>query len=253
MKRGRTIGLYLLTALTLCALLAGCRNKNGKETTWTTRIFVCDQCKVEEFSGPDHEGASTISPSRTSILSSGNILNGLQMDGVECHSSKAKEGEVKTEPTIQELGWIDQAKGEVGVEERPREGQLVAKFMCGENTVEVRGALVGALTPINKKVTPTEHFTIDAIMNEAGEPLYPKLEGGPAASYEIQVNDGGFSRFEFGDLGELTPSATVEVSTASGKPMIVTAQEAKKKEREEAKKRKEEERKKRKEEKPKGR
>src|SRR5271170_7090289 len=56
------------------------------------------------------------------LLSGGATLTEVELEKVKCNSVGAKAGEVKTEPLTAELGFINKAKGEVGLEERPTSG-----------------------------------------------------------------------------------------------------------------------------------
>src|ERR1700676_265224 len=148
MTRIRIVGLCLVAAFATGAIVA-CAPKEKTVEELIERNAKGEIVAFETW--PDSrpiEGKTA-----TTLSSSGDILSGVKWTGAMCHSAGAKEGEVKTVPTIQELGWIDKAKGEVGLEERPAKGTILATFTCGKNTVELRGADVGAVAPINKAIT----------------------------------------------------------------------------------------------------
>jgi ABC-type phosphate transport system substrate-binding protein len=154
--------------------------------------------------------------------SMGNVLTHVTLGGISCHSAGAFAGEVKTEPMVQELGFISKAKGEVGLEERPQNGELLAKFTCGKSTVEYKGALIGRLTPINTKLTRGDK---EGLLDEAavvdGKQAITGFEGGPKAVLEVQINGGGFREVARREVADLTPAGSLEVSTASGRPLFV--------------------------------
>jgi hypothetical protein len=160
------------------------------------------------------EIALRIDPARS--LAGNNIMQGVELHeegeapGIKCHSTGAKEGEVRSESVTEELGFINKAKGEVGIEERPQKGELLEKFTCGEHVIETRGAVIGAITPINKKVTPEEHFTVNESTVE-GKQAITKFEGGPTAALEAQVDGSGFQEATAEDPGEIVPAGTREI------------------------------------------
>jgi hypothetical protein len=158
----------------------------------------------------------------TKLTSTGDVFTGMMFSGVLCRSAGAAEGEVVTNPEIETLGWIDKAKDEVGLEERAKKKKgLLASFTCGSNTIELRGAVVGRLTPINTRVLPGEHFVSEFAITETGEQVYESLEGLPAVSIELQMNKDGFHRIAWGERDELSSETPYEVSTASGTPRFV--------------------------------
>jgi len=183
--------------------------------------------EFEKFSNGEvnirrHLDERKVSIAATKLTSTGDVLTGMMFSGVPCRSAGAAEGEVVTNPEIETLGWIDKAKDEVGLEERAKKKKgLLASFTCGSNTIELRGAVVGRLTPINTRVLPGEHFVSDFAITETGEQVYESLEGLPAVSIELQMNKDGFHRIGWGERGELSSEIPYEVSTASGTPRFV--------------------------------
>jgi hypothetical protein len=155
------------------------------------------------------------------LTSKGDTLTEVALEGVKCHSEGAKEGEVKTEPITLALGWISKAKGEVGLEERPSTGHLLARFHCGKQEITVSGAVIGSLTPINKKVSSTEHFT-DEVAVAKGKQAIVRFEGGMGTVLEAKIGAGASQEVAATETGKLTPSGgTLEVSTKSGSPEFV--------------------------------
>jgi hypothetical protein len=145
-----------------------------------------------------------------------------------CSSEFSNYGEVKTVPLTLELGWINKAKGEVGLEERPTTGELYAHFICGPETgggtlVRVKGGVIGTITPINKKILPGDSYTWVAVENkETGKQTVTKFEGGPTVEREVKIGAG--AAFEAGPTNseaKATAGVPFEVSTASGTPRFV--------------------------------
>ena len=165
---------------------------------------------------------------KTTLTSTGDTFTGAELllngspTGIKCHSAGANDGEIKTEPIMVEIGWVNKAAGIVGAEERPQEGTSFGKFMCGSVVDESRGALLGSIAPINKPVKPGEVFTAVFALKDGKQDI-TQFEGGPMTSFEVQVNGGGFSEAVDEETGQTAPSpgTTVEISTASGTPEFV--------------------------------
>jgi len=149
-------------------------------------------------------------PSETTsaLATGGNTFQGVSKSGVPCHSQGAAAGEVKTVPTTLELGYINAKKKQiaVGLEERPTSGTLYAKFECGTELVEWRGATIAALSPINKTIKEGSSLTADVNVGSTGKDEVTHFEGGPQAVMEEQVNGGGFHEIAFQDEATLSPA-----------------------------------------------
>ena len=169
------------------------------------------------------EDRITITIDPASRLEGTNVLEGTEVEeegvktGTKCQSAEAKAGQVNLEPVAEELGFVKGAKAEVGLEERPQKGETLAKFTCGANAVEVKGGVIGAITPINKRVTPSEAFHVAVTTTEEKQAI-TKFEGGPTVQLEGQLNGGGFQPGTSEDPGTIVPKAPEEISTASGSP-----------------------------------
>lgn len=153
-----------------------------------------------------------------------NTYKGIEFAKQLCTSEGAKLGEVKTNTVALELGWISKAKAEVGILERPAAGGLLSKFTCGENVVEVRGNVIGTVSPINKAIYAGEQFTHN-ITQEEGKQTITHFEGGAPQQIEVQVDGGGFEPVATEDLGNFTAKTGMEISTSSGSPEFVTVPE----------------------------
>jgi len=149
-------------------------------------------------------------------------LGAVKHEGVECNSAGASAGNVILKPLTEELGWINKAKQEVGFEQRAKDGGLLARFTCAKNVIELRGAVIGALTPLNTKVAGPGEAFLDTITSneETGRQAITGFEGGPTAVLEVQFNGGGFSEAVLtnADATELFPSRGVEVRTQGESP-----------------------------------
>lgn len=84
-------------------------------------------------------------------------------------------GTIKTSLLINRLGWINKEKPEVGVEYAPKMGSSVMEFECEGSKVNVTGAVIGSITPLNKMSTVST-----VTLSGAGFKQVPsKFEGGP--------------------------------------------------------------------------
>lgn len=139
----------------------------------------------------------------------------------------AESGVVITEPMTYELGWIEKATNEVGLEERPTSGSLVARFTCGldEEPKEIRGSVIGVLTPINKKVTVLN----DEVAQTEGVQDVAHFEGSPTPVSREILSMGGFWPSGVSDPGTFKiEGATIEVA-ANKKALEFVTQETKRK------------------------
>lgn len=129
----------------------------------------------------------------------GNVFEGVTRGGVPCNSEGAKEGEVITAPTTLEVGTINAKKKEVGLEERPTEGDVYARFMCGAESVEWRGAFIGRLSPVDKTVAEGAAVANTVALRE-GKDEITQFEGSDTrAVMEESVDGGPFEEVGFAD------------------------------------------------------
>jgi len=153
------------------------------------------------------------------------ILHGVALGEESCHSSGLEPGVVETEPLVYKLGWLNHEKGEVGLAEEPGKGTLLAKFECGEGTtVELRGGMIGRLSPTDEPIGEGgELFDDVAVNEETKQAVYRHLEGDEPLVLEMQVNEGGFREVGIEDLGIFSPTdGTLEVKTSGSQPQFET-------------------------------
>jgi hypothetical protein len=89
----------------------------------------------------------------------------------ECQSAGASKEEIKGDYLFGRLGYLDKAESKVGIRFEPEPGiegnsnDLFAEFECTHSSekikVEIRGAIIGSITPVAKSVAPGEHFLVD--------------------------------------------------------------------------------------------
>ncbi len=105
----------------------------------------------------------------------------------KCQSG-ANEGEIKTVELSSTLGYISKAAKTVGIDLKPKAGELFASFECGGVKIEVKGSVIGALTPINTK---TKSFKLK-FKETAGKQEVTKLEGEPTDVLMTSIAGGAF-------------------------------------------------------------
>jgi hypothetical protein len=173
-------------------------------------FIICESDSVVVTMGSGKTAAAA-------IATPGNTLEGVTREGKACHSAGEPEGVVKTEPTTLEVGWINRKAKQVGLEERPTEGGLLASMQCGEQSVELRGSYIGVVAPANKTIKAGEHLTDQVRVNAiTGMDEVTHFEGGPPAVMEEQVNGGGFHEVPVEDSGTLEPeNATLKIKASA--------------------------------------
>ncbi len=76
-------------------------------------------------------------------------FTGCEFLGFQCASAGAKAGEVKTNPLKAEIGYVNKAKHEVGVDLSAEKGLYEAELTCSTIHLRVSGAVIGTATPVN--------------------------------------------------------------------------------------------------------
>ncbi len=161
--------------------------------------------------------------------SGGNTITNVHLNGTACSSPGEPEGVVETEPVTEELGWINKKKKEVGLEERPTTGDVYARFACGPEAVEMRGGVIGALTPVKKIIKAGGSLTDLVTRTEGGEQAISKFEGGPKTGLEYQVDGGGFQEAPTTDPSTITVSGgTLEVKAGKTPEFVLKPSKVKK-------------------------
>jgi hypothetical protein len=92
----------------------------------------------------------------------------------KCKSEGQEAGTIKTYLLVAEIGWVSKAKGEVGLDFRPgpENATLLAKFACAGDVFEVRGSVIGALTPTNEMGTESKQV----FAGRPGEPYTQEIQ-----------------------------------------------------------------------------
>jgi hypothetical protein len=105
-----------------------------------------------------------------------------------CTTPGYEEGEIVTSPLEVSYAAINKEIPTVGIEVKPVEG-LFTTFECGKVSFEVRGAVIGEVTPLLTLVKPPESYTAVFGLSE-GHQAVTKFEGGMPTQLEFKVTEG---------------------------------------------------------------
>jgi hypothetical protein len=136
----------------------------------------------------------------------------------KCKSEGQTTGTIKTYFLVAEIGWVSKAKNEVGLDFKPgpENATLLAKFACAGDEFEVKGSVIGALTPINEMGTESKQV----FAGLAGEPFTQEiqnLEGMPKdtlITQAVKVIEGEHESAQY--TIATTKTEDVEVENAKG-------------------------------------
>lgn len=210
MTRVRTLAIALMAVFALCAVSAAAASAalpelvNAKGEALVKKKFTDaseGETKLESKSGltVTCKAAKSTGESTGTKTSAHNIVTftGCTSSfGGSCNTKGKAAGEIVTNELSGEIGYVNKANKEVGLELHPTSGTVFATFECGAFLKnEVRGSIIGALTPINKKVKTTEHFTVKYEKGaEKGTQKITKFEGGSEDVLESSLDGGSFEK-----------------------------------------------------------
>jgi hypothetical protein len=137
-------------------------------------------------------------------------FSGCSLKKVPCNTVGFPAGVITTAPLAFIVGYINEAKKEVGMDLSSPTGKPLMEFVCGAGTRGlVIGSVIGRITPINVKVKPGKVFTLH-FTQAKGVQKPVKLEGGPVDVLETSfggpfVESGLMStdKVKFGEVVEL--------------------------------------------------
>jgi hypothetical protein len=186
MKYFKSLGLCLVAVLALSAVVAATasaeivplflfsgtnkvfssKGNGGKlETTKGEEV----NCTAETDTG-EIEGEKQSRNARDILISYTGCTAKILTKTLKCKSSGAAEEEIKTFDLLGRLGYTNKAEKKVGMLFNPETGKannpnnLFAAFSCtttGEtDEIKVKGSVIALITPVNKLVDPSEHFTV---------------------------------------------------------------------------------------------
>ncbi len=132
-----------------------------------------------EYSGPD-------SLAHVSIVFTGCATGSLN-SAPKCTSPGAAAGEVRTAQLSGELGFQDKALNNVAIKLAPAtEGQPFLSFECATTPMQVSGAVLGGLAPVNKASTSMSA----PFASSNGRQHIEEFEGGSPQALQISVEGG---------------------------------------------------------------
>jgi len=224
MKRIRIIGLALVAVFAISAIASatasaakpefvfagikkGLKAKSGSATleTASKEKVTC----TSSSNGGEIEGGNG-SKKVTGIIVK---FKGCKSSGFACSTSGAASEEIITNSLSGELGYIKAAEKTVGLDLLPTGGGEFVEFNCagGIVKVKVKGSVIGQITPVNKKVTTAEHFTL-TFTQSGGKQGIEKFETGVKDTLETSKNGGAFEGSAEAATAEVTGEETVEIS-----------------------------------------
>ncbi len=192
MRAMRIWGLCLAAALTLSAAASASAalpefsgpfpkpfgSKSGKavlETVKKATVTCAADTNTGQVTGPK---AGTV------VIT----FTGCAIPGARC-SNTGTPGKIVTNTLVLRLGYISKAKKEVGVD--LLNGNLIVEFACGGVVVQVKGSVIGRITPINKPVVPPKGYTLK-FTQAGGKQKVQNLEAEPKDTPETAFGGGPF-------------------------------------------------------------
>jgi len=228
MQRLKVIGLALVAVLAITAVASATASAakpefvftgtekgfTGKqvgegflETTGGTQV----KCTAGTSSG-EIEGASGSNKVTKTVVT----FTGCTSSGFECHSPGQASGVIQTKELKGQLGYISSPEKTVGLDLEPKEGEFFVEFTClGFLTSKVKGQVIGKLTPVNKEVKTTEHFTLTYKQTKGVQELTElEIEGVKDTGDILKSSLNGNPEEQSGEQStqELTPKTTVTIS-----------------------------------------
>jgi hypothetical protein len=210
-------------ALALCAgallLLAPAAALAGKDGAWHTASGWESEWGSTEYqvngvkftSSPGTDVFLENPEAEPAIIDHGEwVLKNATLGGQVCSSFASLPGEVHTETLIGKLGIVNAKTDEVGLETKAEATKTFAKYTCGETFVEMRGAVIGQITPVKTPLAVGEPFTV-SYASKAGKQAIAKFQGGHAASLEVSLNKGKFKKVAFTGTDLMFANKTQEV------------------------------------------
>jgi hypothetical protein len=156
------------------------KGKGGKATLHTPAVGGIVECK--SFAD---KGKITSGKHEANVTSTFTACTSL---GKKCTSPGAKAGSIVTKKLEGDLGYINAAKHEVGVDLKAEGGTILAEFNCEGLEIVVTGSVIGKITPTN---TFSKSNTTTFKVNGEGFQEDKKLEGQPNDVLESLINGSG--------------------------------------------------------------
>jgi hypothetical protein len=182
----------------------GLTGTGGSSLFQTEGFAIVPQCQSEAS-----KGTITGPKSGTLEVELKGCNTGSGFNSVKCSTTGQAAGVVLFSATIEPV-YITKEPKVVGLLVN------VAEFTahCGISPVAVRGSYLGSITPINKKVKTTEHFTVTA-KETAGKNEYTGYENSSgehkSTSLKESIEGGPFVQAGYQSTEQLTPSVEMEL------------------------------------------
>jgi hypothetical protein len=110
-----------------------------------------------------------------------------------CTSPGAEPAEIASYPLNLELASINGPEKRVGAQVSSAlggESALFAAFTCGAAQYELKGAVIGEITPVDELILPEEGYTAE-YATSGGEQDITQFEGGPPVALEAWISEEG--------------------------------------------------------------
>jgi hypothetical protein len=185
MKRISITGLCLGAMFTMSALMAASasavlpqfRGPFSKTFVSTSKASLLETTAKVKLVCPADTNAGEITGPQTGSVTI--AFTDCALKKVPCNTPGRPSGEIVTSLLSLNLGYINKAKKEVGIDLASAAGAIFAEFGCGPTLRgAVLGSVIGRITPVNKKVIPAAFFTL-RFTQASGIQKIINLEGGP--------------------------------------------------------------------------
>jgi hypothetical protein len=123
-----------------------------------------------------------------------------------CETNATEAGKIKTSELEGLLGYVEEAGKKVGLDLDPV-AQPFAKFECSGIPVEVKGGVIGELTPINTK---TKLYKL-VFQQMGGTQKWTKLVGGTNSTLEVKINGGAGEKAGMAATDEIKAEKEMEI------------------------------------------
>lgn len=156
----------------------------GKRSILQTASKVKVTCKADVTAGE-------ITAAKAGEIST--RFTGCEASGSPCASPEAAEGEIATSLLDLELGYLNKAAKEVGVDLAAVAPAPFAVFSCGSLEATVTGSVIGRINPVNRVKRPPSRFTL-RFGQSGGRQKAVKLEGEPQDVLETSLSGGPYEQ-----------------------------------------------------------
>jgi hypothetical protein len=213
MRRVRIVGRYVAAALAMSAVAApsgwaALPEFSGpfpKAFTSTGKQAVLETAaKAKVVCAGSTDTGEAMGPKAGTMIVK---FTGCKARGAPCMNPGAAPGTIVTHVLISQLGYLNRAKREVGVD--LTNGNLLAEFVCGSVRFLIKGSVIGRITPVDQKVKPPKGFLLTFVQS-GGKQKFTKFQGGPKDVLESSFG-GSFEEAGLSSMDVITFSAETEI------------------------------------------